>query len=132
MPNQDEPNNVVTPSLKPSITTLLQTISEIVQDTCRLAKLEARLASQSLLLIVGLGIGIVFLLLTAWLLGLAAWAAWLVSNGWHWVNALLVMVLLNFLLALCLVALILKYKQNLAFQATRRQLQNNVNARVQS
>jgi len=124
MPNHDEQANTSTPSLKASIISLCQTFGATLQDTWRLASLEARLVGISLLLIIGLGIGIIFLILSAWLLGLAAWAAWLVASGWHWSSALLIMMGINLMLALGLLGIAFKYRQNLGFPATRRHFQN--------
>ena len=87
MLNHDEQIKTSSPSLKDSILSLCQTFTTTLQDTCRLASLEARLVGTSLLFIIGLGVAIIFLILSAWLLGLAAWAAWLVAGGWHWSSA---------------------------------------------
>ena len=101
---------------------LLRTWRAIFDGLAALAALEARLAGLSAAAILGLGLAVGLLFITAWLLLMAGFVLWLVSLGVGWGLALLCIALINVLAGAGLVVFIIKLSRNLLFQATRRQM----------
>ena len=101
---------------------LFAAISELLSDGLRLATLEARLAVLSLAAILALAIGGAVLLVTAWLLLVAAGSMWLMQHGFSWELTLFGGALINGVLGVIMLAMIARFGRNLFFNATRRQL----------
>ncbi len=101
---------------------LLRTARSIFDDLSTLVALETRLAVLSAAMIVGLGLAVGLLFVTAWLLLMAGLAWWLVQSGLGWGAALLCIALINALAGAGLVVPIIKLSRNLLFEATRRQI----------
>lgn len=110
---------------------LLRTFRFFVDDFLALAALEARLAGLSIAAMLGLGLAVGLLFITAWLLLVAGGTLWLVGLGMGWGPALLVTALANVLMGIVLVVLIVNLSRNVLFKATRRQLAVSVRANVE-
>ncbi len=121
-PRDDVTNAADETSLFRKGMTLLRTIRSIFDDLSTLIALEARLAVLSAAMIVGLGLAVGLLFVTAWLLLMAGLAWWLVQWGLGWGAALLCIALINALTGAGLVVSIIKLSRNLLFEATRRQM----------
>lgn len=108
-------------TLGDSVSDLFLSIKAIARNSIRLVTLEGRLAGLSLALMVGLGVAVALLLLTAWFLLVAALTVWLASHL-GWAGAMALVAVLNLAASVPLVLLIIRYSRNLLFSATRRQL----------
>lgn len=86
--------------------------------------LETRLAGFSLVLIIAASIGIVLLIMSAWLLLMSSLAFGMISSGYSWGIALLVLAALNFMAILPLIYSIIRLSRNLRFRFTRKQANN--------
>lgn len=109
-------------SLRSNISQLLQTLTQTASNIINLAVLEGRLASISLISIVGLLLVAGFLTFAAWLTLLIAGAIWLTSLHINLIIALFIITLFNLLLLIPVGFLIKHYFKKLFFPATRRQL----------
>jgi len=94
----------------------------LAHDELTLAALEARLAGISLVTMLGAGLMIGVLLVSAWLGLLAAVVLWLISIGVPASIALLLGVATNLLLALMLYGVVRRQSRYLQFPATLRGL----------
>lgn len=111
---------------------LWRAVAGLIGDTIKLAALETRIAALSLSTIVGLALGIALLVVTAWLLLIAALAVWLVRMGLGWELALIGIAILNILLSVWAWRSIVHLSRNLLFSVTRRQLVSGTQAPKES
>ncbi len=110
------------------IKNVAQSFFKLVIDLKNLAAAEAKLAMQSLVNLIILAVVGLLLAITTWICILAMVVASLVSIHVSWLSSFFVVALLN-VLALCIVGLyIVRMKNNLTFQATRRQLRSLSNS----
>lgn len=131
-PTQDDPKGAAaeeSPLRKGAA--LLHTFRSFMDDFLALAALEARLAGLSIAAMLGLGLAVGLLFVTAWLLLVAGGTLWLVDLGVGWGPALLVTALANVLMGIVLVVLIVNLSRNVLFKATRRQLAAGVRTNVE-
>lgn len=118
----EEAANLETPeTLGQSVSDLFLSLKAVARNSIRLVTLEGRLAGLSLAIMVGLGVAVALLLVSAWFLLVAAFAFWLASHL-GWAGALALVAVLNLAASVPLVLLIIRYSRNLLFRATRRQL----------
>jgi hypothetical protein len=108
-----------------SLTGLLATIVRSARDVglhvLEVMALESRLAGVALAGIVGVGVGIVVTLISAWGLLLAAGVSWMVDAGLAVGAALLVAAAANLVIAVLLAALVVPWlARRMMFSATRR------------
>ena len=97
-------------------------LQQVAHDLIVIAKLETRLATISLLLILGLLFVSSFLCLTIWLGVLLALAFYLAQLGMAWPGILLIITGTNVVLLGMLALAIKQCSRHLRFSATRRQL----------
>lgn len=101
---------------------LLTTWRRIASDFLELAALELRLAGISLAVMVVMGLGAALLLVTAWLLIVAAIACWIMVPETAWAGTLAVIAVVNIAAAAVLVVFMKKRSRDLTFARTRRQI----------
>jgi len=99
----------------------LHTLAELLPHYLDLIALEGRLAAQSAVRMLAYGIGAALLVVTSWLLFMAALAVWLHHHGMTLESVLLGVSLLNGVLGGVAWQLAKKLSGNLLFSATRRQ-----------
>lgn len=100
---------------------LFTTWRQIASDFLDLVSLEFKLAGVSLAVMVALGMGAALLLITAWLLLVAAIACWIMIPDTAWPGTLGIIALVNIIAAVTLGVLMRKRSGDLAFIRTRRQ-----------
>ena len=113
-------------TLTETISSLRAALVAFVDKSLRLLMLESRLAALSLSTMLLLAVVVASLLVSAWLLVLAASAFWLVGLGWAWELALLAGAGLNILLTFPVMHLIRYLSRQLTFPASRRQLKRSL------
>lgn len=106
------------------ITTLAKAYLSMLEDIIGVVTLEARLALKSLIYISIILASIVLLLICCWICLLASLFVGLMALGLNSFISLLLLVALNLMIIVALLGLIYKFKQNLRFKATRKQINN--------
>jgi hypothetical protein len=101
---------------------LLHALGAFIKESLTLLALEGRLAIVSAIVMVAAGVFAAVLLVSAWLLLLAALAVALVSYGWPWTGVLVCLAAANAIVALVCWFLIRHLSRNLLFTATLRNL----------
>lgn len=101
---------------------LLRDLRSVADDYVQLATLEAKRAGLSLAIIIGAGVGIALMLVTAWMGLMAAGVLGLVAAGLAPAWAILCAVALNLLIAAGLFFLIRRKQKDIALPATTRSL----------
>jgi hypothetical protein len=101
---------------------LIRAIIDFVKESLTLLALEGRLAILSLIVMLAAGIFAAVLLVSVWLLLLAALAVVLVRSGWPWEVVLLSIAAANAILAFICGLTIRWLSRNLLFTATLRNL----------
>jgi Putative Actinobacterial Holin-X, holin superfamily III len=97
-------------------------VRDFGRDVMELAKLEAKLAIRSAVSIALLGVAVVLLLFTGWILLISGLVAWLAEIWLSLTGALLLVGLIIVAAAVPLILMIKRHAGNLDFKATRRQL----------
>jgi Putative Actinobacterial Holin-X, holin superfamily III len=97
-------------------------VRDFGRDVMELAKLEAKLAIRSAVSIALLGVAVVLLLFTGWILLISGLVAWLAEVWLSLTGALLLVGLIIVAAAVPLILMIKRHAGNLDFKATRRQL----------
>jgi len=101
---------------------LLGAAADFIDSSVALLALEGRLAILSLIVMLAAGVIAAVLLVSVWLLILAAAAVSLVQAGWPWEGVLVGMAIANILPAGVCALLIRHLSRNLLFSGTRRSL----------
>jgi len=99
----------------------LHTLAELLPHYLELVALEGRLAALSVARMLAYGIGAALLVVTSWLVFMAALAVWLYHHGMTVESVLLGVSLLNGVLGVVAWQLAKRLSGNLLFSATRRQ-----------
>jgi hypothetical protein len=94
----------------------------LAHEQLRLAALETRLAGKSLVTMIGAGLMVAVLLVSAWLGLMGALVLWLIDLGLAASIALLLVVAANLIFALILYSLMRRQSRHLQFPATLRSL----------
>jgi hypothetical protein len=101
---------------------LWASVRDFGRDMMELAKLEAKLAIGSAVSIALLGVAVMLLLFTGWILLISSLVAWLAEDWLSLPRALLLVGLVIVAAAVPLILMIKRHAGNLDFKATRRQL----------
>jgi hypothetical protein len=104
---------------------LLNAATDYINSAAALIVLEGRLAAVTLIVMLAAGLITAVLLVSGWLLVLAAIAFSLVQAGWPWHGVLIGMALANIVVAGVCTFVVLRLSRNLLFTATRRTLLRN-------
>lgn len=110
------------PSWLGSVAEFKSTLAAALLQGLRLAALESQLAGLSLAAMLGLAVVAALLLVSTWLLLLAAAALWLIQRGWTPAGALLLIAGVNLVPVPPALLAARRLSRNLRFDATRRQL----------
>lgn len=121
-------SNVPTETLVKRITVLARAYTSMLQDVIGVVTLEARLAFKSLIYIGVTLAAIVLLLICCWICILGSLFVGLMALGLNAFISFLLLAALNLVMILMLLGLTCKFKQNLRFSATRKQI-NDLQAR---
>ena len=100
------------------------TLKRMASNYATLAVLDVRRAAVQLAWLVGGGIFIAVLVVTAWLAGVVALAVWLLGTGLSWPAVLLIAAALNLLGAAIVVFRLRSVFDRMPFEATLRQLKS--------
>lgn len=98
-------------------------LTGLLHDRLELAALETRYSAQTLVSMIGTGVMVAVLLVSAWLGLFGALVLWLIHLGLMASVAMLLGVVVNLVLAAFLYRSILRQSQNLGWPATLRSLQ---------
>lgn len=93
----------------------------LVTHFVELIAVETRLAGMSLVMILAAAIGIVLLLMSAWLLLMASMAFTIVAAGYGWGSVFLVLAIVNLLALVPLAYMVVRLSRNLLFRFTLQQ-----------
>ncbi len=104
------------------VSALLRDLRSVADDYAELATLEVKRSGISLAIMVGAGVGIALMLVTAWMGLMAAGVLGLVAAGLAPAWAILCAVLLNLVIAAGLFFLIRRKQKDLGLPATLRSL----------
>ncbi len=104
------------------ITLLAKSYQKLFKDLFKLINLEAILAKNSLIKIIGLLACAILIFFSTWLSVLSLLVAWLIQLHFSWLMALSIIVLINIFILTMIFIIVLQLKQNLTFAATRRQI----------
>ena len=102
-------------------------ITTIISEVLEILSLEARLAGKSLLMIFILLVVAGLVVITTWLLFMAALVFLLIHISFNLLTSVLVVIGFNIILLVSIFLLIKKLHRNIYFSATRRQLKNPLN-----
>jgi uncharacterized membrane protein YqjE len=111
------------PNVLSEVAGLWHELRELAHDQLRLAALETQQAGVSLAMMLGLGVIVAVLIVTAWLTLVAAGVLWMIDSDIAWPLSLLAAIIVNLVAATGLVLVIRRISRNLLFSATRRRLQ---------
>lgn len=98
-------------------------VQQVFADLFRLFSFEVHRVGLTLMWMVTLGAMAAMLMVAAWLGLMSALALWAISLGLTWINAIVLMALVNLVTAAMVMLFCLYLSQNLLFPATRRQLE---------
>ena len=101
---------------------VFSTLKRMASDYAQLAVMDVRRASIQLAWLVGAGILITVLVVTAWLAGVVALAVWLLGAGMSWPAVLAIAALLNLIAAALVVWRVKDVFEHAPFSATLKQL----------
>lgn len=101
---------------------VFSTLKRMAGDYAQLAVMDVRRASIQLAWLVGAGILITVLVVTAWLAGVVAVAVWLLGEGMSWPAVLAVAAVLNLVAAALVMWRVKGVFQHAPFSATLKQL----------
>lgn len=121
---RSEPRVGAATSVSGLAATVFRSARDVAGHTFEIAALESRLAGIALVTMIGLGLGVVVLVLSAWGLLLAAAVRGLMQAGFEPAIAILLVAAANLLVAGALIVITLRLARRLKFSATRRVLQN--------
>ena len=119
-------NQVQPPSIFDSLKHILRNSCAMLSEMIAIGALEVRLASVSLVMIIGAGIGIVLLMLSTWLMILAAIGYLMVNAGYPLGSTLFILAAINVVGIIPLLFMISSCLKNLSFHKTREQTKNMV------
>ena len=105
---------------------MVPNLFSFVKNIISLAGLEARLAGRSIILIIVLSLLSVCVLTSTWLCMLGFVFLYLYSLKMSLLFCMFVIFMMNILLLLIISMLLCKYKNNLSFPATRRQIRKKI------
>jgi uncharacterized membrane protein YqjE len=112
------------PSMREPVERVYSTLKRMASNYATLAVLDLRRAAVQFAWLVGGGIFIAVLVVTAWLAGVVALAVWLLGTGLSWPAVLLIAAALNLAGAAIVVFRLRSVFDRMPFEATLRQLKS--------